>query len=162
MKTKYYTLGSMDEAEGLTTVIHIEDDNGVSIGYDKISSFYKSTEITEERYLEIQQYKKDNPTMISNIGGILSEEGLVQYKKFLSDINTAGEKKLSKKIARIKKWAKKQTDIDLDDIIDKLESKFPNWSESRLEKKAQKILNSISNTESTDEEVSTGDAEVEV
>lgn len=149
MVTKYFTCGSRDTIEGLTLAKSVYDDEGnLIMGFP---SLYKQVEITEEEYIALQAEMRA-ATKLGVAGGLLSETGLALLEAKIAEVDTAKQTVIDKKIARITKWAAKQDDVDIDDIIDKLEDKFPKWSDSKIEEYAQEILDSLDEDDDDDTE----------
>ena len=142
---RYFTSGSMSEAEGLTFFVNQYDENGNFVGgvenWEK--NIYKPKEITEEEYLQYMEMMK-NPKTIFGLVGIVNEEG---QKKMIERI---GEFKQSSydfmlsvkepQIALTVKKIKKQLELGIittDDIDTEIElnnmKQFTDEIKKRLE-----------------------------
>lgn len=55
-KTEYYTLGSLDEAEGLTPYSRVVDEGGnLIVGYQNHKALYKVKQVTKEEFIQLRK-----------------------------------------------------------------------------------------------------------
>ena len=61
-KTEYYTLGSLDEAEGLTPYSRVVDEDGnLIVGYQNHKALYKVKQVTKEEFIQLHKDLSNSP-----------------------------------------------------------------------------------------------------
>lgn len=113
MKTKYFSIGSMSEKEGMTFIINIYDDESGDLLTGKPENqMYKKKEITKEEFDEYTALLK-NSSVRGLAGGLLNEEGRKALKEHWKNQYEEWLKNNESKIALTVKKIKKQLDLGI-------------------------------------------------
>lgn len=119
MYYRYFTSGSEDEKEGLTTVkFSYYDDGQLAVGVENLKSIYKGREISQEEYDNIQEMIFHPDTKLGIANGILSDIGFEKYNKYLEKLKGEMEEKNEMKIAHSVKKIKKLLALEIIDQED--------------------------------------------
>lgn len=114
MYYRYFTSGSEDEKEGLTTVkFSYYNDGQLAVGVENIKSIYKGKEISKEEYDSIQERISNPDTRLGIANGILSDVGFEKYKKYLDKLKREADEENKKKIALSVKKIKKLLQLEI-------------------------------------------------
>jgi len=125
--TRYFSLGSESEAEGLTFIINVYDQQGNFVaGVPNVDQLYKSKEITETEYLNHLKKLQNNDN--KGLFGIVNAEG----KKKVDEVNKAIidniKAKKNKQQALVAKRLARQLEaglIDEEDLDTAIEIELP-------------------------------------
>lgn len=96
--TKYYTLGSRSEKEGLTVMTALFDEDGKPLIAYPFESLYKLKEITEDEYLAIRK-EMLSPAIgrLGIAGGLIDKDGLAEIvameDQIIKDVDEMNQKK---------------------------------------------------------------------
>lgn len=139
MTEEYWSLGSRDEAEGLTAIVRVLDDNGeILCGYANPEGFYKSKRITKQEYHEIKE-----STEKRGFFGVVSEIGYQKYLDQMADNIKSVEQSISEKVKKSIKVVKKLRELglaeDKDDMVRELQVRLPELPAFRIVEMIEKI-----------------------
>lgn len=139
MITEYWSLGSMDEAEGLTTMLRtLDDDGNIVCGYSNPASFYKAKPITKDEYDAINEW-----TGKRGFFGIVSATG---YQKYLESVQQNIDRvaqALASEIEKVKTVVTKLQELGLiqdnADMIREIRIRLPALPASQIAEIASEI-----------------------
>lgn len=126
-KTEYYTLGSLDEAEGLTPYSRVVDEDGnLIVGYQNHKALYKVKQVTKEEFIQLHKdffnsSNKGHLGLVNAKGKVKADE---ENKAIIDEIKAQKDKEqvlITKRLAR-------QLDaglIDKEDLDTAIEIELP-------------------------------------
>jgi len=120
MQTKYYSLGDMSEADGVTPMkILLDDDGNQLIGFQNgPESWYKPKELTKE---EFEQMFAPGAAKRGAIG-VVDDEGLKKWEAQRATFNEYHEKKMAHEVKKVKRLLAKGI-IEKDEVAQELINK---------------------------------------